>query len=441
EEQLALMKGRLEESERALVEFATRENIVSAGEGGQSLVSQNLGALNASLAAAQNERIRTEAAWRQVAGGGSLPSAAIANSILNTLHQQRATPEGQYQQQLSVYKPEYPSMVQLREQIEELERQIGREEANVRASIRAEYEAARAREDMLVQQLAELRTDTLDVDKRSIDYNILRREVDTNRQLYDGLLQRYKEIGVAGGVGSNNISIVDRGIVPTSRFKPNLMLNLAIGLMLGLMLGVLLAFVLEFLDDTIKAPEDIEQHLRLAVLGVIPHLRKQTVQSALADPRSAFSESYRSVRTALQFSTDGGVPRTLLVTSPGAAEGKSTTALTLARNFAQLGKSVLLVEADLRNPSLHRALGMRAETGLSSLLAGAASIRQVVHGTDDERLDVMLAGPLPPNPAELLSGSRMLSMLSVAAQKYDQVIIDGPPVLGIADAPILSNLV
>lgn len=294
---------------------------------------------------------------------------------------------------------------------------------------------------MLVQQLAELRTDTLDVDKRSIDYNILRREVDTNRQLYDGLLQRYKEIGVAGGVGSNNISIVDRGIVPTSRFKPNLMLNLAIGLMLGLMLGVLLAFVLEFLDDTIKAPEDIEQHLRLAVLGVIPHLRKQSVQSALADPRSAFSESYRSVRTALQFSTDGGVPRTLLVTSSGAAEGKSTTALTLARNFAQLGKSVLLVEADLRNPSLHRALGMRAEAGLSSLLSGAASIQQVVHGTDDERLDVVLAGPLPPNPAELLSGSRMLSMLSVAAQKYDQVIVDGPPVLGIADAPILSNLV
>lgn len=441
EEQLALMKGRLEESERALVEFATRESIVSTGEAGLSLEGQNLGALNTSLAAAQNERIRTEAAWRQVSGGGALPSAAIANSILNTLQQQRAGLRAQYQQQLQVYKPDYPAMVQLRGQIEEVERQIAQEENAVRAAIRAEYDAARAREDMLVQQLAALRSDTLDVDKRSIDYNILRREVDTNRQLYDGLLQRYKEIGVAGGVSSNNISIVDRGTVPNGRFKPNLKLNLALGLMLGLMLGVLLAFVLEFLDDTIKAPEDIEQHLRLPVLGVIPHLRKQTVQQALDDPRSAFSESYRSVRTALQFSTDGGVPRTLLVTSAGAAEGKSTTALTLARNFAQLGKSVLLVEADLRNPSLHRVLGMRAETGLSSLLAGAASIGEVVNTTDDERLEVILAGPLPPNPAELLSGSRMLSMLSVAAQKYDQVIIDGPPVLGIADAPILSNLV
>ncbi|MFZ7095377.1 GumC family protein [Luteimonas dalianensis] len=441
EEQLALMKGRLEESERSLVEFATRENIVSAGESGQTLEVQNLGALNASLAAAQNERIAAQAAWSQVSGGGSLPAGAIANSILNTLNQQRAQLNAQYQQQLQTYKPEYPAMVALQGQIDEVERQIEQERGAVRAAIRAEYDAAQARENMLVEQLAALRAGALDVDNRSIDYNILRREVDTNRQLYDGLLQRYKEIGVAGGVSSNNISIVDRGMVPTGRFKPSLPLNLAIGLMLGLMLGVLIAFVLEFLDDTIKSPEDIEQHLRLAVLGVIPHLRKQSVQEALADPRSAFSESYRSVRTALQFSTDGGVPRTLLVTSASASEGKSTTALTLARNFAQLGKSVLLVEADLRNPSLHRVLGMRAEAGLSSLLAGAASIQTVVNGTDDERLDVVLAGPLPPNPAELLSGSRMLSMLSVAAQKYDQVIIDGPPVLGIADAPILSNLV
>ena len=211
--------------------------------------------------------------------------------------------------------------------------------------------------------------------------------------------------------------------------------------MLGLMLGVLVAFVLEFLDDTIKTPEDLEQHLRLALLGVVPNLRKGTVAEALADPRSAFSESYRSVRTALQFSTDRGVPKVLLVTSPSAAEGKSTTALTLARNFAQLGKRVLLVEADLRNPSLHRVTGMRAEQGLSSLLAGAASISQVIRDTDDERLQVILAGPLPPNPAELLSGSRLLSMLTIAAEKYDQVIIDGPPVLGIADAPILSNVV
>ncbi|NLA66849.1 MAG: polysaccharide biosynthesis tyrosine autokinase [Gammaproteobacteria bacterium] len=440
EEQLALAKGRLEESERALVAFATKENIVVTGEAGVSLEGQNLGALNAALASAQDERIRAQAMWNQVSGGGALPADAIGNSILNTLQQQRATLNAQYQQQLKTYKPEYPSMLALKGQIDEVDRQISQERKAIRAGIKAEYDAAQARENMLVAQLAALRDKTLDVDNRAIDYNILRREVDTNRQLYDGLLQRYKEIGVAGGVGNNNISIVDRAIVPTGRYKPNLPLNLALGVMLGLMLGVLVAFVLEFLDDTLKAPEDIEQHLRLAVLGIIPMLKKQTVASAMADPRSAFAEAYRSVRTALQFSTDHGVPKVLLVTSPSASEGKSTTALTLARNFAQLGKRVLLIEGDLRNPSLHRTLGARSDTGLSSLLAGAASANQVIMDTDDERLKVVLAGPLPPNPAELLSGSRLLSMLTVAAEKYDQVIIDGPPVLGIADAPILSNI-
>ncbi|TWT21076.1 polysaccharide biosynthesis tyrosine autokinase [Luteimonas marina] len=442
EEQLALAKGRLEESERALVAFATKENIVTSGEGSQSLESQNLGALNAALATAQDDRIRAQAAWSQVAGGGHLPAGAISNSILNTLQQQRATLNAQYQQQLKTFKPEYPSMLALKGQIDEVDRQIAQERSAVRSSIKAEYDAAQARENMLVAQLNSLRTKTLDVDNRSIDYNILRREADTNRQLYDSLLQRYKEVGVAAGagVGTNNISIVDRAVLPTGRFKPNLPLNLAIGVMLGLMLGVLIAFVLEFLDDTLKGPEDIEQHLRLAVLGIIPHLRKQTVVQAMADPRSAFAEAYRSVRTALQFSTDNGVPKVLLITSPSASEGKSTTAHTLARNFAQLGKRVLLIEGDLRNPSLHRVLGVRSETGLSSLLAGAASASEVIMTTDDERLKVVLAGPLPPNPAELLSGSRLLSMLTVAAERFDQVIIDGPPVLGIADAPILSNI-
>ncbi|ATD66167.1 exopolysaccharide biosynthesis protein [Luteimonas chenhongjianii] len=443
EEQLALAKSRLEESERALVAFAARENIVASGEGGQSLESQNLGALNEALAAAQDDRIRAQAAWSQVSGGGALPAGAISNSILNVLQQQRATLNAQYQQQLQTYKPEYPSMQALQGQIEEVDRQIGQERASVRASIQAEYGAAQSRENMLVSQLNTLRTRTLDVDNRSIDYNILRREADTNRQLYDSLLQRYKEVGVAAGagVGTNNVSIVDRAMVPTGRYKPNLLLNLAIGTLLGLILGVVVAFALEFVDDTIKSPEDLEQHLRLPLLGVVPNVRKGNVAEAIADPRSAFSESYRSVRTALQFSTDHGVPKVLLVTSASAAEGKSVTALTLARNFAQLGKRVLLVEADLRNPSLHRVMGVRAEQGLSSLLAGAADISEVVRDTDEANLQVILAGPLPPNPAELLSGSRLLSMLTTAAEKYDQVIIDGPPVLGIADAPILSNVV
>ena len=440
EDQLTEMKGRLEQSERALVEFAQKEGLVNTGEG-QSLSGQNLTELNAQLAAVQAQRIAAQSRASQATAGrgAALPADMLANSIIRTLQQQRAQLQAEYQEQLQVFKPEYPAMQQLQGQIEALDKSIGEELAGIRASVQAEYAAAQAQENMLIAKIDELRNQTLNVDQRSIQYNILKREVDTNRELYDGLLQRFKEIGVAGGMTANNIAIVDRAQVPQSRHKPSLSRNLALGLVLGLLMGVLLALLLEFLDDTLKTPDDVEQRLRVPLLGIIPKLGKETPQEAFVDPRSAFAEAYRSVRTALQFSTDQGVPKVLLVTSPVPSEGKSTTALTLARNFAQLGKRVLLIEADLRNPSLHRVLGIRGEHGLSSLLAGSSGPSDVILDSADERLKIILAGPLPPNPAELLSGSRLVSLLAVASEKFDQVIIDGPPVLGIADAPILSN--
>lgn len=441
EDQLKLTKAKLEDSERKLVQFAQQENLVNTGENGQSLAVQNLTQLNAALAAAQDQRIRAQARWRQAASG-AMPADMIGNSNIRLLQQQKGQLQSQYQLKLQTFKPDYPEMQQLKSQVDELDRQIGKEIAGVRASVKAEYDAASSQEGMLTQQIATLRTQALDVDGRSIQYNILKREVDTNRQLYDGLLQRFKEVGVAGDVRANNISIIDRAEVPRWRFKPNLTLNLAIGLLLGAMLGVLAAFLLEFLDDTIKTPDDVEHKLKLPVLGIIPKLGpKDNLNDVAADLQSSFSEAYRSVRTALQFATDHGVPKSLLVTSSGPGEGKSTTALALARNLTQLGKRVLLVDADLRKPSLHKTLGLKAESGLSHLLAGGCTFGAAVQHTDDERLHVILAGPLPPNPAELLSGSKLVSLLTVGAERYDHVIIDGPPVLGLADAPILANAI
>lgn len=440
ENQIKLLKSRLEDSERELVAFAQKENLVSNGEG-QSLAGQNLTALNTALATAQEQRIRAQARWQQAqaARGAALPADMLENSILRTLQQQRAVLQGQYQQKSQVLLPEYPEMRQIKGQLDELDKQIKEELVNIRSSIQAEYNSATSQENLLMSQLATLRTEVLDVDGRSIQYTILKREVDTNRQFYDGLLQRYKEVGVAGDVRSNNVAIVERPQVPSGRFKPNLSRNLAMGALLGAFFGILLAFLLEFLDDTIKTPEDVEQRLMLAVLGIIPKLSKISPLEAVEDPRSAFAEAYRSVRTALQFSTSKGVPRVLLVTSSGAEEGKSTTALTLARNFASLGKRVLLIEGDLRNPSLKRTMGADAQFGLSNLLSGSSTIAETVMHTSDPLLDVIYSGPLPPNPTELLSGSKLVSLLSVASEQYGQVIIDGPPILGLADAPILSN--
>lgn len=438
QDQLALVKSRLEDSERELVAFAQRENLVTS-EGGQSLVGQNLSDLNASLAAAQSQRIRAQSRW-QAASGGAIPQDMLANSMMTALQTQRAQLQRTYQEKLQLFKPDYPEMQALQGQLDELSKQINAELASIRASVKAQYDAALSEERLLTSQLGSLRSETLDVDNRSIQYNILKREVDTNRQLYDGLLQRFKEVGVAGDLRPTNISIVDRAKVPRGRFSPSVAKNVVIGLLLGLLLGVIVAFVLEFLDDTLKTPEDIERRLKLTVLGIIPRLTgKQTPATASLDPRSAFSESYRSVRTALQFASDSGIPKVLLITSAGPGEGKSTTAMALGRNFAQLGKRVLIVEADMRNPALHKSVNRETDKGLSNLLVGDSSLPEVVAGSGTDGLDVIFAGPLPPNPAELLAGSRMVSLLAITREHYDQIIIDGPPTMGIADAPILAN--
>ncbi len=438
EEQLAQLKSRLEDSESALVEFAQKESIVPTKDG-TSLASENLLELNGSLAKAMDQRIRAEARWN-AAKSGSVPADMLNNPVLQALQQQLVLLQAQYQDKVQTFKPDYPAMLALKGQIDLIQKQVANEVANVRSSVKVEYDASLAQEKMLEKEIDKLRVQTLDVDSRSIRYNILKRDADTNRQLYNALLQRYKEVGIAGGVKSSNISIVDRAEVPGGRYSPSLPRNLGFGLTVGCMLGVLLALLLEYLDDTLRTPLDIEKHLHLPVLGIIPKLGKETTEEVQKDPRSPFSESYRSVRTALQFSTDRGTPKVLLITSPAAGEGKSTASLTLARGLSQLGKRVLLIEGDMRRPSLGKTLRVSPDVGLSNLLAGGSTLAQTVVKTENPRLDLILSGPVPPNPTELLAGPKMISLLLTAGEKYDQIIIDGPPVLGIADAPVLANI-
>jgi capsular exopolysaccharide synthesis family protein len=442
EERLAQLKGRLEDSEKALVEFATDQQIVSVGEDKPSLSAQNLGELNASLAQAQNARIRAQAMWDQARIGDGLGLPQVVQSpLIQKLRESRSLLAAQYQEQLRTFKADYPDMQRLAGQIAETDKQIAGEIAHIRTAVQSEYEAARSQEQLLEGRLVGLKNDVLDLQGRSIRYNILRREAETNRQLYDGLLQRYKEIGVVGNVGANNVSVIDRADVPEKKHSPRLPLNLAVGLMLGLFAGVLAAFLLQHLDRRMHSPQALEETAGVPVLGAIPRLIVgETPAMASADARSPFAESYRSVRTALQFATEHGLPSSLLITSAGPSEGKSTTAHELARNIAQLGKRVLLIDADLRNPSMHRTTGLENALGLSNVLSGAAGVADVLQRSTDGKFAVITSGPLPPNPPELLAGERLARMLSELRTQYDLVILDGPPVLGLADAPLLSHV-
>ncbi len=449
EERIAQTKSRLEDAERQLVAYAGQQGIINFNDGAapnaqqESLVSRSLGTLNASLAQAQAARVAAEARWQQANSSPalSLPEV-LQNPAIQRLSEERARVSAEYQQKLSIYKPDYPEMQQLAARLAELDQEIAQIAASVRASIRSQYEVAANEERALQAQVNGLKSDVLDLRDRSIQYNILQREVDTSRTLYDGLLQRYKEVGVAGGVTANNISIVDRAQPPRAPSKPNLLLNIAIAGLLGLGLGVLGALLLEALDETLEKPEDVEEKLGLPVLGVVPLLEKGTApNTALADARSAFSEAYYSIRTALQFSTPQGAPASLLVTSSRPAEGKSTTAYAIALNLARIGRRVLLADGDLRNPSMHRVIGVENDAGMSNLLSGNGDLPALVKPTSQQGLDFLACGPLPPNPAELWGGDRLRSVLESATHAYDHIVIDGPPVLGFADAPLLASAV
>lgn len=448
EERLAQTKTRLEEAERALVSYAEQQQIINVSEtpggpdsgGTRSLAASDLVALNTALATARAARIAAEEKWRQANSASlmSLPEV-LQNPAIQRLAENRATLNAQYQQKLSIYRPEFPEMVQLKAQMDEIDSQIRTLAGEIRSSIRQNYQALANEERSLQAQVNGLKGDVLDFRNRSIQYNILQREVDTTRSLYDGLLQRYKEVGVAGGITANNISIVDRALPPSKPSKPNVLLNLLLAAFVGLGLGVLLAFAIEALDQSLASPEDVESKLDVPVLGVSPMLPKgQTPLQALADLRSGFAEAYYSLRTALQFSTPNGAPSTLFVTSARPGEGKSTTALAVAENFARIGQRVLLIDVDLRKPSMHRLLGASNDRGMSSILSGSASLSDVVQRPNDGGLWFIPCGPLPPNPAELLSGTRVQSFLEEARRRFDIVVIDGPPTLGFADAPVMA---
>ena len=445
EERIAQTKARLEDSERALVTYASQQRIVnlpSTDGAERSLDSDSLSSVNAALAEAQARRIAAAERWRlaQSSNGANIPEV-LQNPVAQSLSRQRAELNSSYQQKLALYRPDYPEMVQLRAQIDELDEQINSIAADIRNSIRGQYQAALNEENALRARVESLKGSVLDLQNRSIQYNILQREVDTTRVLYDGLLQRYKEVGVTGAISTNNISVVDRAKAPDEPFKPRMFFNLALAALLGLGFGVVLSLLLEALDETITTPEDMEGKLHLPTLGVVPLLDKdRNAAEALDDAKTPFAEAYYSILTAIQFSTPHGAPNVLLVTSTQPAEGKSTTAYATALNLARLGRKVLLIDGDLRNPSMHRTLGLENERGMSNLLSGNASLEQVVQDTRKTNLDFVSCGPLPPNPAELLGGESMRALLAHARTRYDHVVLDGPPVLGFADAPLLASI-
>ncbi len=449
-QQMDKARARLEDSERALNAYAREAGLIRpndsalAGAGEKptgSVVAASLMQLNEAANAAQARRAEAEARWNAEKAAPLLSSQAVlANPTVQSLMTRRSALAGDLQDARARYLPDHPAVSRLESELAGIDRQLERTARQVRDSVRSELTAATAAESQLRGRVAQLQQETMAEQDRSVRYRILERETETNRALYDGLLQRYRELNAAAGIATSNVAIIDRADPPLSPSSPSLLRNLLLALIIGPALAGLFVFLRDQLDDRIKVPEDVEDKIRIPLMGVIPLDSEKDPLSALGDPKTPLSEAYNSLRGSLSHSTPAGLPKIILITSAQPSEGKTTTSFAIARAMALAGKRTLLIDADLRRPSLHRIASLDNEQGLSSVLKSQTQIETAILPGTEDNLALMPSGPLPTSPTELLSSPAMAALLEEASRRFDVVLIDCAPVLGLADAPVLSAL-
>ncbi|WP_053553888.1 GumC family protein [Sphingopyxis sp. 113P3] len=444
EARLETLRKNLESSERALINYSVSKGIVTVASETdtsgrtrtQTLVGSDIIQISQALAKAREARIAAEAELANTMTG----VAQVNAPTISALRQKRAEAEAELARMQTVFADDYPAVASLRSEIANLDQSIRAEVGRSSEGNREAYNAAVKRERELEAELDGLTSRYNSQQRESIEMAILQREVDSNRQLYEGLLQRYKEIGVAG-VGTNNVSLVDRAKPAERPSSPRLLVNIAVSLLIGMALAAGLVFVLEKMDSSIRDPQDVLPRFDLPLLGAIPEVLSTPIVDAIADKKSAIYEAYFSLMTNLTFLTEHGAPRAIMLTSSRPKEGKSNSSLCLATVLAATGKSVILVDADVRNPSLNRYLDIPNQRGLSHYLSGDDDLDGMIAELPNFGFSIITAGKMPPNAAELLGSERLGTLITELLNRYDHVLVDAPPLLGLADAPLIARRV
>lgn len=445
EQELEKARVRLTMQEAKLIDYAKQNNILEVNNS-QSTQEKKLDDLYGALAQAERNRIQIESQMLQSRQHGNVREV-LNNPVVEGIKKNLMELEAQYQEKLKMFKPAYPDMQLLQQQIDETKRQLKKETNGLQQSLQADYASAKKLEDDLRQQLDAYKNELISLRDNSIEYNALKREVETSRNLYDGLLQRMKEVSVASNITTSNIKVVDAAAAVNEIFRPKKSLNLIIGSLVGLMLGIGAALLRETLNQTVASVNELQSLSGLPVLGTIPWAKNLSdsnlAMATIRDVGSSLAEAYRVATANLRFVLPGGrAPRTILLTSANPAEGKSTSAVNIAISQAQHGMKVLLIDADLRKPSVHFKMGLSNAKGLSNFLAGDVDIASVTQGSREVKgLYLVSAGTLISDPVKMLASPALAQLLNLAARHFDSIIIDGPPVIGFADALYLSALV
>lgn len=441
-------KAKLEKSEKALQEYMRANDIVTLQDK-IAITPEKLSEFSTQLIRAETKRKELESLYNKVMAVGSnikeaetIP-AISSDPTVQSIRNQILKAEQNIEELSKKYGKKHPAMIRAEEELRVLEQKKEQEIRRVIGTIKNEYELARANEQNLRRMLASSKAEAITLNEKFIQYGVLTREVETNRQLYDALIKRIKEQSVTEEVQTVNVWVVEKAERPKSPVKPRKALNLLLGIIVGLFGGVGIAFFFEYLDNTIKSPEDIETKIGIPVLGVVPLFESKNeslIDFILKEPQSIYAESYKTIRTSIMLSFADNPPKNVLITSMGPEEGKTVTSVNLSISIARLGHSVLLIDADLRKPSIHSIFRLNNLSGLSTYLAGATPDIDVLLREPLSNLTVIPSGPVPPNPSELLGSAKMKGLINNISNKFDIIIWDSPPLMTVSDALIMSKL-
>ncbi|MBI5100267.1 MAG: polysaccharide biosynthesis tyrosine autokinase [Nitrospirae bacterium] len=440
-------RANVEKSEKYLQNFQKSQNFVTL-ENKVAIIPQKIAELNTRLISAESRKREMETLYNKVKEVSSNISDAeninviASDPTLQSIRQQIIKSEQDISELSQKLGQKHPSLLRAKEDLASLKTKRDQEIRRVIESVKNDYELAKSNVASFSRLLAEAKGEALNLNEKAMEYGIISREVETNRQLYDALVKRVKEQSITDQIQTVNVLIVEKAELPSSPVKPKKAMNVLLGLLLGLFGGVGMAFFVEYLDQTVKSPDDVEAKVGTPVLGLIPLVktgasRIETI--VMQEPKSMIAENYRAVRTALLLSSAENPPKRILVTSAGPEEGKTSTSVNLATTIAQSGYSVLLIDADLRKPRINKVFGISNAKGLSTYLAGASDL-DVICSTNVPNLSLLTSGPVPPNPSELLGSKLMVELLNSLGERFDMIICDSPPLLSVADSLILGNI-
>jgi polysaccharide biosynthesis transport protein len=445
-DRLKEQKNAVEASERALQEFKEKNGAVSIADGSSSISIQRLTDLNAALIKAKTERINKEALYNQLqsmqsAGTIDTFPAVLANEYIQGLKSNLGQLQREHAQLSERYGENHPKLSESKMALQTAGAKLTSEIAKVVQGVHSEYRSALAQEQSLQGALNAQKGEALSQNKMGVTYSVLQREADSNRQIYDSLLQQTKETGISGERRATNVRVVDPAEVPRVPISPNLRADMTFAVVAGLVLAIGLAFGFEYLDNRIKTPQELKAHLGIPFLGMVPTVSTEREPNPLLDngvPPN-FAEAFKSVRTNVLFSSAEEGLRSIVITSAGPGEGKSLVASNLAVALAQAGQRVLLIDADMRRPRVHEIFGGEQEPGLSNVLSGNAKTSEAVRKSKTSGLWLLPAGHIPPNPAELLGSRRYTDFIASLSAHFDWVLLDSPPVMVVADSSIVAN--